>query len=562
MLHLQKRITAVVAAWLLNGSVIAPDAFAMTANSNPLVTNDVVATVTAQKGTVFKRDFTDWTKQAWGDPEPAKVSDKLHEGMQVGTGNDSWAEISWPNVKTRAWANTVFAVAPSKRLVYLTGGEMLFRLDKHRKDKDQPYYIWTKVLQARIRGTTVLVQAKGAVTRFTVMEGTVDVFNRLDHSLVTVKPGVVYEVKGYDFNKSGALPQIHGAPSSGGPATTGGGSSDSGSYHPTPVSPPKSFDPAAIRDITYDPASCTPLFQDKYATTNMYVANKDALINHPLLSVGEPIDSLPLIQAEQQDLPGYNALLPIRLADATRLNKVLSKSTDIKAVPSVCDYFVGQSVGKVVHLPATATVDLPPKGMVLNPANVAASAATATTALNAHAPMFAPAPIKMMDVPGEAKSSNGIDKVPAATVFDEDYVPSPTVEFGTPATPTTSRMDAVVPNTCLTPGAAVGAAAGAFSTTSGMISPVSAGASNVMQIPTAGFTAGGAGFTAGTAGFTAGAAGTVMSPTGVLPTNLGAVTAGVSAARSVVTPVQTPLGGLLNNTTNNLNNTLNGLNFH
>jgi hypothetical protein len=84
-----------------------------------------------------------------------------------------------------------------------------------------------------------------------------------------------------------------------------------------------------------------------------------------------------------------------------------------------------------------------------------------------------------------------------------------------------------------------------------MISPVSVGATNVIQVPQ-------------TAGFAAGAA-SMVSPGTMAPVNVGAVSAGVSATRSLVTPVVTPvtnpLGGLLNNNTP-LNNTLNGLNFH
>lgn len=160
----------------------------------PLVTPDSSAKLTEAHGVIFKRDFVDWTKELWRDPEPATVGDILKEGMQLGTGSKSWAQVSWPNVATRAWSNTIFAIAPNQKLVYLLGGEMLFQLDKHRKEK-KDYVIWTKVLQARIRGTTVLVQSTPEVSRITVLEGCVEVMNRLDHSLVRINPGVVYQVR-------------------------------------------------------------------------------------------------------------------------------------------------------------------------------------------------------------------------------------------------------------------------------------------------------------------------------------------------------------------------------
>lgn len=160
----------------------------------PASSSAISARVAETHGTVFKRGFVDWEKEEWADPEPARAGDDLSEGMQVGTGDKSWAEVTWPTVTTRAWANSVFAVAPNQRLVYLLGGQMLFNLDKHRKDK-KDFFVWTKVLQARIRGTTVMVQCTHDVSRITVLEGVVEVMNRLDKSVVKVGPGVVYEIK-------------------------------------------------------------------------------------------------------------------------------------------------------------------------------------------------------------------------------------------------------------------------------------------------------------------------------------------------------------------------------
>lgn len=431
MLHLRKRIVAVLAACLTTSYIALPANGAV--GANPALSRDVTATLTAKHGTVFKREFRDWNREEWGEPAPCEVSDQLREGMQIGTGNESWAEVTWPNVKTRAWANTVFAVAPNKRLVYLTGGEMLFRLDKHRKDKDD-YYIWTKVLQARIRGTTVLVQAKGPVTRFTVMEGTVEVTNRLDKSRAVLHPGAVWEVKGYNLSKRSPMPSVNESNSQG----------DS-NYKPAPLAVPKSFD-SAINEITYDSINYLPVFQDKYASSNVYASNKDALLNHPLISVGETIDSLPLIQDAQRDLPGFNKMLPIKLADNARLTKVISSAVELTCVPTKANYFIGQSIGREVKMPATVG-ELQPDGLVMNPATLRAAKASPATALVT--PRTA---MPTMIVGPVLERPEGDVQKDGASVFDEDPVPLPQMQSGrTPDPMQSSQVPSLVPNTCLTP---------------------------------------------------------------------------------------------------------------
>ncbi|MBS1957641.1 MAG: FecR domain-containing protein [Cyanobacteria bacterium SZAS-4] len=162
------------------------------------------AQVTEAKGDIFKRGFIDWNREVWGEPSQAQVGDKLEEGMQLGTGEKSWAQLSWRHITTRAWEKSVYAIAPNQRLVYLIGGELLFQLDKNRKDKRE-YYVWTNLLQARIRGTTVMVQSTGTNSKISVLEGSIDVENRSDHSIVHLKPGVVMEVQ--SKNPVGGAPQ-------------------------------------------------------------------------------------------------------------------------------------------------------------------------------------------------------------------------------------------------------------------------------------------------------------------------------------------------------------------
>lgn len=519
MLHLQKRILAVLAACVTSASMLTP-AVQAAITPSPASARDVSAVLTAKKGTVFKREFRDWNREEWGEPAPAEVSDQLREGMQIGTGNESWAEVQWPNVKTRAWANTVFAVAPNKRLVYLTGGEMLFRLDKHRKDKDD-YYIWTKVLQARIRGTTVLVQAKGQITRFTVMEGTVELTNRLDKSRVMLQPGAVWEIKGY------------------GQPTSTNKTDKTEQYKPAPLAVPKKLD-SSITEVTYDATNYLPVFQDKYAASNVYASNREALLNHPLLTVGEPIDSLPLIQDAQKDLPGFNKMLPIKLADQPRLTKVISSAVNLIAVPSKANYFVGQSIGHDIKLPAMVG-DLQPDGLVMNPATLNSQRTASPTA--ALPPRTALPPVLLAPVyEAPNGSEDGTKGKDSATVFDEEPQPLPSVPLGAvikdPNGNTT--VPSLVPNTCLTPSGLnptvtstsafqplPGAVANPMPTINGVISPAMSGVT----------------------GATTGAGAMINNVT----TTSGAALGGT--LNTVAAPVNT----LLPNATQTLQNTLNGV---
>lgn len=553
--QLHKRIVALTASCLTLGLLVAPTPAKA---ANPALGSEVVATLTAKHGTVFKRAFRDWNREQWGDPESAEVSDQLREGMQIGTGNESWAEVTWPNVKTRAWANTVFAVAPNKRLVYLTGGEMLFRLDKNRKDKDD-YYIWTKVLQARIRGTTVLVQAKGPVTRFTVMEGIVEVKNRLDNSRSVLRPGVVYEIKGYNMTNRAPLPSVGGGSSGNNNAGTG----QTEPYTPTPLAVPKNFD-GSIKDVAYDSQNFLPVFQDKFSTTNVYAANSNALLNHPLVTGAKnkndeiaAIDSMALIQDAQRELPGYNKVLPIKLADTARLNKVIFSNVEPVAVPSKADYFVGQSVGKGLKMPAAAYGDLPPKGVVLNPSLAAEkSAPPPTTAVVPKMPAMVLPTGLLLPVP---------DDTSKATVFEEDPTPQPQVNFNQTDTMPGKKLDAlqsnqvpgVVPGNCAVNGGLNGApiTSSAFQplpgslpqssvpTINGIIAPGSIGgftpSGNV--VPGFGGGTGGGGLINGAGG---GSIGNALGGVGPgLGNGLGGPGNGVGNG----------VGGVLNNAANNLN---------
>lgn len=158
------------------------------------ITGDEGAILTDVHNKVDKRVKVGSEKDVWGEVCTGKLGDLLPEGTQLATGNRSWAQISWPMVTTRIWEESLVSIAPNKKIVNLREGEMLFNLDKRHKVSEN-YEVWTKLLQARVHGTTFIVQSTADFSRVAVLEGNLDVLNRLDNSIVNVGPGVIYEVR-------------------------------------------------------------------------------------------------------------------------------------------------------------------------------------------------------------------------------------------------------------------------------------------------------------------------------------------------------------------------------
>lgn len=322
-MRLQKKLT-LTGTLVISALLSMPAGWADSLNS---------ATVVEAKGDVFKRGFVDWNRELWQDPLPASKGDRLTEGMQLGTGNNSWAQLAWTNVTARAWANSVYAVAPNQRLVYLLGGEMLYHLDKHRKDKSA-YYVWTKLVQARVRGTTILFQNTPDTTRITVLEGTVDVMNRIDKSVVRITPGVVYEVK----DISGSAPVSTNSVSN-------------------------------LSNITINTANSVPLFQTAKTVTSLYALDPHATLGHPLIgSFNSPLSSLPLVQKS------LGALIPkldgIINGLTGTLNETLLSGAQVLQVPKALAYKVGPLVGSAFTLPRDAVGFFPPTGLIGAPSEL------------------------------------------------------------------------------------------------------------------------------------------------------------------------------------------------
>lgn len=288
------------------------------------------AKLTEAHGKVYRRGFQDWDKQLWDDPVPAATGDLLSEGMQVGTGDNSWAELTWTYITTRAWANSVYAIAPNRRLVYLVGGEMLYHLDKNRKDKS-PYFVWTNLLQARIRGTTVLFQNDGTSSRITVLEGEVEVTNRKDRSVVALSPGMVYEIKR----------KPHAQKNEDTASTTN-----------------QDF---AVTNIALRNVAPQTVFETADTITSISTVDPKVILSHPLITNFEtPLASLPLVQTSMN---AVSQLLTSTIGD-TFLGKALTGIIQIDKVPTTLDYVVGPIVGQVLKLPAASVEYFPPLGVI------------------------------------------------------------------------------------------------------------------------------------------------------------------------------------------------------
>ncbi|MBX9879446.1 MAG: FecR domain-containing protein [Candidatus Obscuribacterales bacterium] len=395
--------------------------------ATPASSSAISAKVAETHGTVFKRGFVDWEKDEWADPEPARPGDNLDEGMQVGTGDKSWAEVTWPNVTTRAWANSVFAIAPNQRLVYLLGGQMLFNLDKHRKDK-KDFFVWTKVLQARIRGTTVMVQATHDVSRITVLEGVVEVMNRLDKSVIRLNPGAVYEVRTPGSNP---LPPISQAQPTATPAATNPAediveTTDETANEQIPIKltdkptgrlaeiannlkdavfhdgieaiENASYDGgvkvkpklllADLHEMTAPGQAPIMVFSDAKAETRLYPADAKGLLLHPLVQgFNFKLPSLALVQNSLNNLPpllpppnpNITSNLPILtnplvtpsdtitgVVDAANIQvaQPTVQTASILKVPMADQYLVGPLVGYALPLPPQAFTGYLPAGVL------------------------------------------------------------------------------------------------------------------------------------------------------------------------------------------------------
>jgi len=314
------------------------------ASANPMASATDTGQLTEVKGTVYKRGFADVNREVWCDPIPAATGDAVSDGMQVGTGSNSWTQCTWKHVTARAWENSVYMVSPKQKLVYLVGGELLFNLDKHRPDK-KPYSIWTKYLHATVRGTTLVVQSTPDGSKVSVLEGTVDVTNRLDNSVITLTPGVVYEVK----SKGGDEKPIAEMSNNDGVTDGAFAGRTPAMEHLALQGTLEAFagkvdllnnSPLNLSIVNLNPVV---LFDSLTSTTIATLTSLDQILLHPLLSTAfdSPLGSLPLIKSE---MPILKSELLKGPAGVTEVFRNLS----IQQVPVLTAYSIGSdAIGKL-----------------------------------------------------------------------------------------------------------------------------------------------------------------------------------------------------------------------
>lgn len=389
-------LIALLLAW---GSAL-PAAAVVETSSQSQAADEVAAKLTEAKGIVLKSDHAfDEATIASPPPQPAHKGDLLRDNMQIATGDKSYAQLKWPDVSARAWANSIYALAPTHRLVYLQRGQMIFCLNKNRKDK-RDYVLWTNLLQARVHGTTVFVQTDGQRSQISVLEGWIDVLNKNDHSVVRLTPGVVYEVMSKtepDRNDESAsiaesLTQQSMDRSAATSALTPTGISQE------PSAEPKSSLAIANSAGTAFSLSATthavaakvdllpvtlgapiPLFQTEHTVVSLFAADVMSLLNLPLLTQFESqLESLPLISHALSKLPLNLGAVGSSQSDVQQvaLNSV-AKSAQIIKVPMGVNYAIGSSVGSTIKLPPDAVSFFPPSAIIGN--NSSGSANKVTT---------------------------------------------------------------------------------------------------------------------------------------------------------------------------------------
>lgn len=346
---------------LLCSTLVPTSSVADAAYTAPTSDDRRAVTLTEVHGNVFKRGFIDFIKQIFGNPIPAKMHDKLHDGTQVGTGQDSWAQLTWPEVVARTWANTVVQIMPNKRIVYLADGEMLFRLKKD-SDTSSDYSIWTKVLQTRVRGTSLILQRTPNVTRLTVLEGHVEAKNLIDQSEVQLGPGAVYEVR-TPFEKpkeqsTETTPQKQKEPLPW----------DENFQPITPrrlvigESPDKTTDwvedaktmRVPEKDLAM-PIDEIDLFKTPASQSCLKVADAEALSEHPLLKdFSEKLDSTPMIDDAFKKLPNicFRDRLPKVANPLAERNRLLLKEASVSCGPAGSNVKVGRDLGYQFSLPS------------------------------------------------------------------------------------------------------------------------------------------------------------------------------------------------------------------
>jgi hypothetical protein len=242
----------------------------------------------------------------------------------------------------------------------------------------------------------VLVQTTADNSKLTVLEGTVDVLNKLDHSVVRIKPGVVYTIQAKagqlpanisstlnTSNNVDAIQRALNAPA----IATDANTNKTTNLEPTINEVNQAARPAipgSVSTVETMPQQLTniisskqiafPLFNDIKSTTEILVANVDALLAHPLVvGMESELSSLPLVKESLQSLPAAfhegvttgDAAVPVRsLASAATDTSIISSAAEILRVPTRSSYDIGPSVPSVIHVSPVTVALFPPSAII------------------------------------------------------------------------------------------------------------------------------------------------------------------------------------------------------
>lgn len=330
--------------------------------AGPAFAESIETKVTEIDGNVFKREIIDLVSRGLGRTTPLKLEDALVENTQVGTGPGSRCELSWPSIKARLGGDTVLQIQPDKRIVYLAKGEVLIR---QQKDSAGKLTIWSPVLRATLLGTTVIMQQTPTVTRFTVLEGSVELRNLVDEGVLILRPGVVYEYIS-PFEK----PYVSDAPKN---------SKDEAIrqfwlpfdpfWEKKPPEHPVEGDfnwtlegkrlDEPSPNVFNENMAPLELFQTPRSLSRIWILDCGRINLHPLLSkFKEPIDSASMIQNEFIQLPTicHPSTHP-SVDNAMKLrNNLLGKSVMVTLGPSKVKFKVGKELGYQYSMPHAPSV--------------------------------------------------------------------------------------------------------------------------------------------------------------------------------------------------------------
>lgn len=281
------------------------------------------AKISELHGSVYVNHLSDWASQPGPERVQIETGQRIDSDKQITTGIDALAQVNFHNSVVRAAQNSVYAVAPKQRLVLLRRGEVLLQVSQPRKQKTHTY-LWTDHIQARIGDATILVQNAPHFSRLTVLDGSAEVLNKVDRSVIALTPGVVCEIT--DLAAS-----------------------------PTDAALPK---------LQLDSSPTVPVFETSRTRTVTYLANPMSLINHCLL---RQFDSrLPSIADIRETVTSRQSAIESDKVRHETIAKLMRESTTIQCAPRSFSYRIGANVNRYATLPSgvldffVPTATLPP----------------------------------------------------------------------------------------------------------------------------------------------------------------------------------------------------------